>query len=124
MEPKKINQVVVDDQITGFFAVRKRDLREYSKGKYVSLELGDATGRLAAVVWEPDLFCLNDLEEGMVVKAQGRVGEYNGRPQLTVSRIRAARKATPITASGSPSWPISRNLISFKNESSASPRTM
>ena len=90
MQPRRISELVIDDTVVAYYAVRKREVREYSKGKFVSLEFGDASGRIAGVIWEPDLFCLNDLEEGMVVKVQGRVGEYNGRPQLAVSRIRAA----------------------------------
>lgn len=90
MEPRKICELVVDDSVTAFFSVRRREIRDYYKGKFVSLELGDATGRIAAVIWEPDQFALTDLDEGMVVKVSGRVSEYNGRLQLTVARIRAA----------------------------------
>jgi 3'-5' exoribonuclease len=56
----------------------------------VSLELGDCSGRINAVCWEPDHFCLSELEAGMVVKVRGVVGEYNDKPQLTVSRVRLA----------------------------------
>ncbi len=88
---KKIRDFVIDDSITSFFAVRKREIREYTRGKYVSLELGDCTGRIAAVMWEPDQFCLSDLSEGMVVKVRGLVGEYRGRKQLTVHQVRPAQ---------------------------------
>ncbi len=90
MDTKKISDYVVDDSITGFFSVRKRDIREYYKGKFVSLELGDSSGRIGAVLWEPDQFALEDLELGMVVKIKGTVGEYQGRPQLTVQMLRRA----------------------------------
>ncbi len=91
MEPKKIKDFAVTDTVTSFFAVRKREVKEYARGRFVSLELGDASGRIGAVVWEPDHFCLNDLAEGMVVKARGIVGEYQSKPQLTVNQIRPAR---------------------------------
>jgi len=91
MDSKKISDYVVDDRITAFFSVRRRDVREYYKGKFVSLELGDATGRIPGVIWEPDQFCLTELEAGMVVKAAGTVGEYNGRLQLAVNKIRLAK---------------------------------
>lgn len=90
MDAKKIRDYVIDDSVTAFFSVRKREVREYYKGKFVSLELGDSTGRIPAVMWEPDRFALEDLEPGMVVKVQGRVGEYNGRLQLAVNRLRLA----------------------------------
>ncbi|UCD63201.1 MAG: HD domain-containing protein [Candidatus Zixiibacteriota bacterium] len=90
MEPKPVKDLVINDKITSFFAVRKRNVREYTKGQFLSLELGDATGRIGAVWWEPDRFGLEDLTEGMVVKLQGVVGEYNGKKQITVGRMRLA----------------------------------
>jgi len=90
MDSKKISDFVVDDNITSIFAVRKKDVREYYKGQFVSLELGDNSGRIGGVVWEPDQFCLAELEAGMVVKVRGTVGEYRGKSQLTINRIRLA----------------------------------
>ncbi|MBU0982271.1 MAG: HD domain-containing protein [candidate division Zixibacteria bacterium] len=90
MDQKRINEFVPDDKVEGFFAVRRREVREYTRGQYVSMELGDCTGRIGAVMWEPDQFALSDLAEGMVVKARGLVGEYRGKQQFTVNRIRMA----------------------------------
>ena len=91
MSDKKINEFTVDDKITSFFAVRKKSVREYTRGQYVSLELGDSSGRINGVIWEPDQFSLNELEEGMVVKARGVVSEYKNNRQLTINRIRQAK---------------------------------
>ena len=90
MENKPIKEFVVGDQITSFFAVRRKTVREYTKGQFVSLELGDASGRIGGVIWDPDQFALGDLSEGMVVKVRGVVGEYNNKAQLTISRLRLA----------------------------------
>jgi 3'-5' exoribonuclease len=43
-------------------------------------------------MWEPDQFALDELAEGMVVKVRGVVGEYRGKTQLTVSRVRPAEE--------------------------------
>lgn len=90
MADKKIIEFDVGDTIVAFFSVRKKDVREYYKGQYVSLELGDSTGRINGVMWEPDQFALSELEEAMVVKVRGLVGEYRDKKQLTVNRIRLA----------------------------------
>jgi 3'-5' exoribonuclease len=92
MENKKIKDFVLDDTVTSFFAVRKKEVREYTRGQFVTLELGDSTGRINAVIWEPDQFCLTELAEGMVVKVRGVVGEYNNKKQITLNRIRPAQK--------------------------------
>ena len=90
MENKPIKEFVVGDHITSFLAIRRKTVREYTKGQFVSLELGDASGRIGGVIWEPDQFVLEDLSEGMVVKVRGVVGEYNNKAQLTISRLRLA----------------------------------
>ncbi len=90
MSIKPVKEFVKDDRIEGFFAVRRCDIREYTKGQYVSMELGDYSGRVQAVMWEPDQYALTDLEPGLVVKVRGVVGEYNNRLQLTVARLRQA----------------------------------
>ena len=90
MEHKNIADFVKDDNIEGFFAVRRKEVREYTRGQFVSMELGDHSGRIGAVMWEPDQFALRELEEGMVVKVRGTVGEYRNKPQLGVARIRLA----------------------------------
>jgi 3'-5' exoribonuclease len=88
---KRIVDYELDDRVTGFFAVRRKAVRDYVRGQFVSLELGDSSGRIAAVWWEPDHFGLTELEEGMVVKVRGTVGEYQNKRQLTVERLRLAR---------------------------------
>jgi len=91
MEQKRIVDLVKDDQVEGFFSIRRKEVREYVRGQFVSLELGDASGRVGAVMWEPDQFALKELEEGMVTKVRGVVGEYRGKTQVTVSKIRLAK---------------------------------
>jgi len=83
--------MAVNDTVTGFFAVRKKAVRESVRGDFVSLELGDHSGRVNAVCWDPDQFCLIELEAGMVIKAKGVVGEYRDKKQLVLSRIRLAK---------------------------------
>lgn len=91
MTEKPIKDFVIDDKIEGFFVVRRREVREFVRGQFVSLELGDASGRIDAVWWDPDQFGLTELAEGMVVKVRGDVGEYKGRLQLGVIRLRQAK---------------------------------
>lgn len=91
MEAKSITDFVIDDKIDGFFAVRRREVLEFTRGQYVRLELGDATGRINGVMWDPDQFALEELAEGMVVKVRGVVTEYKGKTQLTISLVRLAK---------------------------------
>jgi len=90
MEQKRIRDFVKDDFIEGFSAVRVADVREYTRGQFLRLELGDNSGRVPGVWWEPDQFGLTELTEGMVVKIRGVVGEYNNKLQLQVQKLRLA----------------------------------
>ena len=93
MEPSKpISQFSIEDTVIGFFAVRKTSVREFTRGQFVSLEIGDHSGRIPAVWWEPDHFALTELVVGMVVKISGTVGEYNDRLQININRLRLARE--------------------------------
>jgi len=90
MDSKAIIEYVKDDRIDAFLVVRKKENREFQRGRFVSLELGDASGRIGGIIWEPDQFALADMAVGMVVKVRGTVGEYQNRLQLAVERIRIA----------------------------------
>ena len=90
MEQKRIRDFVKDDFIEGFFSVRRKEVREFTRGQFVSMELGDNSGRINAVLWEADHFALTELAEGMVIKLRGTVGEYNNKPQLAITRLRLA----------------------------------
>ena len=91
METKPIKDFTVEDRIEGFFVVRRKEVLDFTRGKYVRMELGDASGRIQAVWWDPDQFGLEELEGGMVVKVRGQVSEYKQRPQLTLQKMRLAQ---------------------------------
>jgi 3'-5' exoribonuclease len=91
MSNKPISEMVIEDTVTGFFAVRRKTVRESVRGQFVSLELGDYSGRINGVCWDPDQFCLVELEAGMVVKVKGVVSEYQDKKQFVLSRVRLAK---------------------------------
>lgn len=75
--------------VTGFFVLRRSELRTKQDGApYLFLELGDASGRIQASLWE-DAEKLNEqLSIGQVVKVEARIRTYKGKPQLHIQRIR------------------------------------
>jgi len=80
------------DSVTAFLVIRRRDVKEYNEKPFLSLEFGDASGRIAGVWWEPDRISLEDSEAGMVVKVKGEISEYRGKPQLKVIKMRPAKE--------------------------------
>jgi len=88
----QIKNFVQNEKVTTFAVVRKKDVKEFNDRHFLSLEFGDASGRIAGVWWEPDKTALEDLEVGMIVKVRGDVLEYRGKPQLRVTRMRFAKE--------------------------------
>ncbi len=87
-----IKDYVLNETVTDFLVVRKKDVKEYDDKKFLSLEFGDSGGRITGVWWEPERFGLDDLEEGMVVKIKGDVQQYRGKNQLRVLKMRLAKE--------------------------------
>ncbi len=83
------------DDICELFAIRKVDLREYSGGKMISLELVDRSGRINGVVWNSARELIKTLVPGGVYKIEGSVTTYKGESQLTVNRIEPQTEYDP-----------------------------
>lgn len=88
----KIIDFVPFESVTTFVVVRKKDVKEFSDRKFLSMEFGDSSGRIAAVWWEPDRSAVEDLQPGDVIKVKGEVQEYRGKPQLKVLKMRRAKE--------------------------------
>jgi 3'-5' exoribonuclease len=80
------------ETVTAFLAVRKKEVKEYEGKSFLSLEFGDASGRIAGVWWEPDRSAIEDLEEGMIVKVRGDIQLYRGKDQIRVQKMRPAKE--------------------------------
>lgn len=90
MATTHIREFTANDSISNFFAVRRKSVRDFARGQFVQLELGDCTGRINGIMWDPDSFALNELDAGMVIKIRGTVTEYQNKLQLTIKQIRLA----------------------------------
>jgi 3'-5' exoribonuclease len=78
------------DRVTDFFALRKADLLEKDGRFRLSMELGDATGRVAAILWDATPEQAQLLEPGQIVKVRGIAGTYQDQVQIRVEKVRPA----------------------------------
>lgn len=87
-----VNQIKPGERIVGFFAVIAATLEPFKSkpGHFLSLTLGDKTGRIAAKAWETASLTDN-YTPGMVVKVSADAKDYNGTVELTLNQIRMAR---------------------------------
>ena len=85
--PRFENQV-----IRTFFCLASISLRDRKSGdgQYLALTLTDKTGQLEARMWEEFENVVETCTVGCYVKVQGQISKYNGRFQITLTRMRAA----------------------------------
>jgi 3'-5' exoribonuclease len=88
-----VSELRPGERIVGYFLVRKKQLepfRDRSKGEFLSLTLADRTGEIIARVWDDAPALAETFAEADVIKVAGDVGEYQGRTQLVVQKLRRA----------------------------------
>ncbi len=86
--------------ITSFFviaAITARD-KKGSAGQYLALTLADKSGQFEARMWEDFADVLQTCAAGCYVKAQGQISKYQGKYQITLTKMRLAAASEIDTA--------------------------
>jgi 3'-5' exoribonuclease len=78
--------------VTSFFALSSFSLRDKKStgDKYLALTLSDKTGAMEARMWDEIDSAVATCEEGCFVKAQGQIAKYQGKFQITLTKLRLA----------------------------------
>jgi 3'-5' exoribonuclease len=86
--------------VISFFALASLQARDKKAGggQYLALILADKTGTMEARMWEEFAEVLDTCSEGCYVKVQGQVSKYQGKFQITVSKMRLATSTEIETA--------------------------
>jgi 3'-5' exoribonuclease len=81
--------------VTSFFCLSQLQMRSKKSGdgEYLALTLTDRTGSLEARMWEEFAEAFAGCSEGCFVKVQGQVSKYNGKYQITLTRMRNAAES-------------------------------
>jgi 3'-5' exoribonuclease len=80
-----------NEAVTGFFALSSISVRDRKQGgQYLALTLSDKTGTFDARMWEEFADVISTCAEGCYVKAQGQISKYQGKYQITLSKLRSA----------------------------------
>ncbi len=87
--------LAVGTAVNEIFALRTIELKEYSGGKMITVEIGDRTGRIKGVIWsgQPDLY--KRLLPGEIYRVKGTVTSYKGGAQVTVELMEPEKKFEP-----------------------------
>jgi 3'-5' exoribonuclease len=78
--------------VTTYFAVSSFSVREKkgAGGQYLALILSDKTGSMEARMWEDFASAMTTCAEGCYVKVQGQIAKYQGKFQITLTKMRLA----------------------------------
>jgi len=92
MKQSFVSDLTSEQSITTFLLVCEKELRSTKEGKpYLRLELGDKTGTIESRMWDQIEAASREVEREDIVKVQGRVEIYRGKPQFSVQQMRKAK---------------------------------
>jgi len=92
MKTPLVSDISTEQNITTFFLVCEKEIRNTREGKpYLRLELGDRSGTIEARMWDQFETAAQGINRDDFVKVQARVEIYKNRPQLSVMQVRLAK---------------------------------
>jgi 3'-5' exoribonuclease len=86
--------------VTTFFVVSSFSVREKkgAGGQYLALMLSDKSGTMEARMWDEIASAAATCGEGCYVKVQGQIARYQGKFQITLTKMRLAAESEVETA--------------------------
>jgi 3'-5' exoribonuclease len=85
--------------ITSYFCVAAISARDRKpSGQYLAITLADKSGQFEARMWDDFASALQTCPTGSYVKVQGQVSKYQGKFQITLSKMRLAAASEIDTA--------------------------
>src|SRR5437879_6722842 len=92
MKPSYVSDLTTEQSVTTFLLVCEKEVRSTKEGKpYLRLELGDRSGTIEARMWDQIDAVSKEVDREDIVKVQGRVEIYRGKPQFSVQQMRKAK---------------------------------
>lgn len=92
MKQSFVSDLTSEQNITTFLLVCEKEVRSTKEGKpYLRLELGDRTGTIESRMWDQIEVAAREVDREDIVKVQGRVEIYRGKPQFSVQQMRKAK---------------------------------
>jgi 3'-5' exoribonuclease len=90
MKSPYISELEVNKSITAAFLVQSKEVREKKSGEpYLSLILGDKSGKIDSKMWDNVVEVIDSFDRDDFVKVKGVVQLHLNRPQFIIHKIRA-----------------------------------
>ncbi|PKN78260.1 MAG: 3'-5' exonuclease [Candidatus Cloacimonetes bacterium HGW-Cloacimonetes-1] len=82
--------LLVGKEMTGYYLVAEKELREGKQGNYLRMKLQDKSGSSSANIWNNADQEAQGFDEGDIIKIKANVISYKGQVQLTITKVRFA----------------------------------
>jgi 3'-5' exoribonuclease len=92
MKSSYVAELMAGEDVYDPFAVRTLELKEYSGGSMIIMELVDRTGRIKGVYWDNPSDLIRNLKTGRIYKIRGTVTTYKGENQITIKGAEPCEK--------------------------------
>lgn len=79
-----VNQLEESMSVQSIFVITQKNLREYDRGKFLTLRLGDKTGKINAILWDKAEEIAKTIQEGDLVEIKGHVKIWRSERQITL----------------------------------------
>ncbi len=90
MKSPFVNELALNQPVTACFLVHSKEVREKKTGEpYLSLMLGDKTGKIDAKMWDNVAEVLEVFDRDSFIKVKASMQLHMNRPQLTIHKLRA-----------------------------------
>ena len=88
MKAKFVRDILAGESVNEVFVLAEKSLAQKKDGNnYLTMTLGDATGRIKGVAWDNVEAIAAAAVAGEFVKIRGTVSEYRGNLQMVVRRL-------------------------------------
>jgi 3'-5' exoribonuclease len=117
MKKQFVKDLTVKTPVNDIFYLSGREVKDRRDGgQFLKLELADKTGTIAAIMWDNVAESLDFARTGTFVRVNGRMGEYNGKLQLTVALLEpiAARDVNAVDFLAASRYPVEEMAREFR----------
>ncbi len=99
MKTKGIKNLKIGEDFLGYCIIRKKELRYKQNGEpYLSLELGDKSGRLKAKIWNDAESNFRKYKSGQIIKIRGKIKLFQDTKEVHIDKIRSVSKEDKVNA--------------------------
>jgi len=97
MKTKGMKNLKIGEDFLGYCIIRKKELRYKQNGEpYLSLELGDKSGRLKAKMWNKAEQGFQKYKAGQIIKIQGKIKTFQDTKEVHIEKIRLVNREDKI----------------------------